>query len=139
MHTSQNFTQKIIAEHLRFTETWRTQKVVAHSSGLQKLENSNLKILKFEARFAYAVKFWTDFFDWILHNFFQMTHSATIFFVYFNAQLTKLIIYFYFDAYLPKFYTKNNHRTFTLYRDMQNAKSRKPLICLQKLLKVVLE
>ena len=39
------------------------KKVVAHSSGLQKLENSNLKILKFEARFAYAVKFWTDFFD----------------------------------------------------------------------------
>ena len=41
----------------------RNKKVVAHSSGLQKLENSNLKILKFEARFAYAVKFWTDFFD----------------------------------------------------------------------------
>ena len=40
----------------------RNKKVVAHSSGLQKLENSNLKILKFEARFAYAVKFWTDFF-----------------------------------------------------------------------------
>ena len=40
-----------------------TRKVVAHSSGLQKLGNSNLKILKFEARFAYAVKFWTDFFD----------------------------------------------------------------------------
>ena len=39
------------------------KKVVEHSSGLQKLENSNLKILKFEARFAYAVKFWTDFFD----------------------------------------------------------------------------
>ena len=67
----------------------RNKKVVAHSSGLQKLENSNLKILKFEARFAYAVKFWTDFFDWIFHNFFQMTHSATIFFVYFNAYLVK--------------------------------------------------
>ena len=40
-----------------------SKKVVAHSSGLQKLENSNLKILKFEARFSYAVKFWTDFFD----------------------------------------------------------------------------
>ena len=51
------------AGHLRCTETCKTQKVVAHSSGLQKLENSNLKILKFEARFAYAVKFWTDFFD----------------------------------------------------------------------------
>ena len=73
----------IIARCLHFTETCKTRKVVAHSSGLQKLENSNLKILKFEARFAYAVKFWTDFFDWILHNFFQMTHSATIFFVCF--------------------------------------------------------
>ena len=30
---------------------------------LRKLLNSNLEILKFEARFAYAVKFWTDFFD----------------------------------------------------------------------------
>ena len=52
MHTSQNFTQKIITEHLRFTETWRTQKVVAHSSGLQKL----LKLLseqgKVENQFA---------------------------------------------------------------------------------------
>ena len=51
------------AGHLHFTGTRRIQKVVAHSSGLQKLGNSNLKILKFEARFAYAVKFWTDFFD----------------------------------------------------------------------------
>ena len=30
---------------------------------LRKLVNSNLEILKFEARFAYAVKFLTDFFD----------------------------------------------------------------------------
>ena len=51
------------AGHLRCTETCKTRKVVAHSSGLQKLENSNLKILKFEARFAYAVKFLMDFFD----------------------------------------------------------------------------
>ena len=51
------------AGHIHRTGTNKTRKVVAHSSGLQKLENSNLKILKFEARFTYAVKFWTDFFD----------------------------------------------------------------------------
>ncbi|EFH93847.1 hypothetical protein HMPREF0391_10215 [Finegoldia magna ATCC 53516] len=51
------------AGHRSCTRTCKTRKVVAHSSCLQKLENSNLKILKFEARFAYAVKFWTDFFD----------------------------------------------------------------------------
>jgi len=100
----------IIARCLHFTETCKTRKVVAHLSGLQKLENSNLKILKFEARFAYAVKFWTDFFDWILHNFFQVTHSATIFFVCFNAQLTKLVIYFYFTE-------QQNRRMSTLYKD----------------------
>ena len=33
------------------TETCKTQKVVAHSYDLQKLENSNLKILKFEAHY----------------------------------------------------------------------------------------
>jgi len=51
------------AGHRRCTRTCKTRKVVTHSSGLQKLENSNLKILKFEARFAYAVKFLMDFFD----------------------------------------------------------------------------
>ena len=49
--------------HLHFTGTRETRKVVAHSSSLQKLENSNLKTLKFEALFACAVKFYTDFFD----------------------------------------------------------------------------
>ena len=42
---------------LLFFNNYKTRKVVAHSSSLQKLENSNLKILKFEARFVYAVKF----------------------------------------------------------------------------------
>ena len=45
------FTEYKIAVHLRFTGTKETRKVVAHSSGLQKLENSNLKILKFEAHY----------------------------------------------------------------------------------------
>ena len=51
------------AGRIHHTGTNKTRKIVAHSSGLQKMENSNLKILKFEARFAYAVKFWADFFD----------------------------------------------------------------------------
>ena len=38
-------------------------KGLTRKSGFQKLENSNLEILKFEARFAYAVKFWPDFCD----------------------------------------------------------------------------
>ena len=38
-------------------------KGLTRSSGFQKLVNSNLEILKFEARFAYAVKFWPDFCD----------------------------------------------------------------------------
>ncbi len=42
------------------TENTKTRKSLIC---LQKLKNSNLEILKFEARFAYAVKFWTDFFD----------------------------------------------------------------------------
>ena len=40
-----------------FFNTNKTRKVVAHSSGFQKLKNSNLKILKFEALYADAVKF----------------------------------------------------------------------------------
>ena len=45
--------------------TWFQTRIkgLTHESGFQKLENSNLEILKFEARFAYAVKFWPDFCD----------------------------------------------------------------------------
>ena len=40
-----------------FTLSRTRIKGLTRSSGFQKLENSNLEILKFEARFAYAVKF----------------------------------------------------------------------------------
>ena len=56
------FTEYKIAVHLRFTETRETRKVVAHSSGLQKLENSNLKILKFEARYRLRGQILVGFF-----------------------------------------------------------------------------
>ena len=46
-----------------FTLSRTRIKGLTHESGFQKLENSNLEILKFEARFAYAVKFWPDFCD----------------------------------------------------------------------------
>jgi len=47
----------------RFTLFQTRIKGLTRSSGFQKLENSNLEILKFEARFAYAVKFWPEPFD----------------------------------------------------------------------------
>ena len=56
------FTEYKTAVHLRFTGTRETRKVVAHSSGLQKLENSNLKILKFEARYRLRGQILVGFF-----------------------------------------------------------------------------
>ena len=55
------FNAKLFSKHS--PSTFFFPVFVAHSSGFQKLKNSNLKILKFEARFAYAVKFLADFFD----------------------------------------------------------------------------
>ena len=67
----------------------RNKKVVAHSSGLQKLENSNLKILKFEARFAYAVKFWTDFFRLNFTQFFPDDSFSYDLFCLFQCTINK--------------------------------------------------
>ena len=71
---------------------------------------------------AYAVKFWTDFFDLKSDKFppYDILSKAGNL-LCFNA-LTNIF---------------KNHWTFTFYRNKKTQKTRKPLICLQKLLKVV--
>ena len=64
--TIDHFKNYIAENQFARTSRLRTKKITKTRKlliCLQKLINSNLKILKFEARFAYAVKFWTDFFD----------------------------------------------------------------------------
>ncbi|KXA10306.1 hypothetical protein HMPREF3217_00516, partial [Finegoldia magna] len=52
---------------------------------------------------------------------FRMIRLFTMFFVYFNAQLTKLAIYFCFTETQCCW-------TFTLYRDIQDKKSRSTFV-----------
>ncbi|EGS34474.1 conserved domain protein [Finegoldia magna SY403409CC001050417] len=104
----------------------RNKKVVAHSSGLQKLENSNLKILKFEARFAYAVKFWTDFFRLNFTQFFPDDSFSYDLFCLIQCTINK-------TGNLLLFHGTKKSLDIYLSHGQGNTKTRKPLICLQKL------
>ena len=93
--TKKYFTEKNNRRTYTYDRNRETRKVVAHSSGLQKLENSNLKILKFEARFAYAVKFSTDFFDLKSAKFSPYDILSKLGnLLCFDAALSNIIIYF---------------------------------------------
>ena len=108
------------AGHLRCTETCKTRKVVAHSSGLQKLKNSNLKILKFEARFAYAAKFWTDFFRLNFTQFFPDDSFSYDLFCLFQCILSKT----WQSAFVSQKYKIAGHSRFTGIRKVENQFAR---------------
>ena len=98
----------------------RNKKVVAHSSGLQKLENSNLKILKFEARFAYVVKFWTDFFRLNFTQFFPDDSFSYDLFCLFQCTINET----WQSAFVSQKYSAAGHLRFTGTGKVENQFAR---------------
>lgn len=85
-----------------FFNNYKTRKVVAHSSSLRKLENSNLKILKFEARWRLRGQILAGFFRLNFAQFSpddSFSYDLFLFISMLNSFLYLLVIYFFSNFY----------------------------------------